>query len=424
MKGLTKRGGTWHLRRRRPARYASVEPRGTVWVSLHTDSESAARQKAEATWANLIEAWEALLAGDSGDAERRYAAAREIAARRGFGYLEMDRLAAAPAEERVARVEAVGGPHHDPDPVEGAALLGTVPVPQLTISAALEAYWTLARERTFGKSKDQLRRWRNPRMKAVRNFTDVAGDKPLDKITRDDLLDFRQAWLDRIEAGEATANSANKDVIHLSDVLKTVNSMKRLGLDLPLGGLSFKETDGRTRPPFSEDWIRDRLLAHGALDGLNAQARAILLGMVNTGIRPSEGAGLTGDTIRLDADVPHISIEPAGRQLKSAHARRKIPLLGVSLDAFRTFPDGFSRYRESNAGLSAAVNKYLRANGLLESPDHSMYSLRHSFEDRMLAHGIDDRVRRDLFGHRLDRERYGAGASLAHLRDLLGPLAI
>ena len=198
--------------------------------------------------------------------------------------------------------------------------------------------------------------------------------------------------------------------------------MKRLGLSLPLGELSFKEGEKQTRPPFSEDWIRARLLAPGALDGLNGQARALLLGMINTGYRPSEGAALTADTIRLDCHVPHISIEPEGRQLKSHYARRVIPLTGVSLEAFKLYPQGFPRYR-NRATLSAVVNKFLRANGLLETPRHSMYSLRHSFEDRMLAAGIDERIRRDLFGHRLDRERYGKGASLEHVAKLVARIA-
>ena len=144
--------------------------------------------------------------------------------------------------------------------------------------------------------------------------------------------------------------------------------------------------------------------------------------MVNTGYRPSEGAALTDQTISLDGDVPHIRIEPDGRQLKSQYARREIPLTGVSLEAFRSFPAGFPRYRD-NASLSATVNKYLRANGLLETPEHSFYSLRHSFEDRMLEAGIDERIRRDLFGHTLDRERYGKGASLARKAELLAGLA-
>jgi len=206
-------------------------------------------------------------------------------------------------------------------------------------------------------------------------------------------------------------------------VLRTVNKMKRLGLDLPLSDLSIREGEKKTRPAFSTAWIKETLLAPGALDGLNAEARAILLGMVNTGYRPSEGAALTAAQIRLDAEVPHISIEPIGRQLKSQYARRKIPLLGVSLDAIKAYPNGFPRYRDS-AALSATINKFLRENNLLETPAHSMYSLRHSFEDRMLAAGVDDRIRRDLFGHSLNRERYGHGASLEQARDLLAPIAL
>ena len=128
---------------------------------------------------------------------------------------------------------------------------------------------------------------------------------------------------------------------------------------------------------------------------------------------------LTANTIRLDHNVPHISIEPEGRQVKSKYARRMIPLLGVSLEALRAFPEGFPRYRESSASLSATVNKFMRENGLMESDNHTLYSLRHSFEDRMLAAGIDDRIRRDLFGHRLTRERYGDGASLEQKQQML-----
>jgi integrase len=202
-----------------------------------------------------------------------------------------------------------------------------------------------------------------------------------------------------------------------------VNRMKHLGLNLPLSDLSIKDGEKNARPPFSTEWIKERLLAPGALDGLNGEARAILLGMVNTGYRPSESAGLRAAQIRLDDEVPHISIEPVDRQLKNHNSKRKIPLLGVSLEAFRAFPDGFPRYRGSSASLSATVNKFLRTNGLLETNDHSMYSLRHSFEDRMLAAGIDERVRRDVFGHSLNSERYGHGAKLKLVRDLLAPIA-
>jgi hypothetical protein len=43
----------------------------------------------------------------------------------------------------------------------------------------------------------------------------------------------------------------------------------------------------------------------------------------------------------------------------------------------------------------------MRENGLRETPEHSVYSLRHSFEDRLLDRDVDERIRRDLMGHAL-----------------------
>jgi integrase len=419
--------GTLQLYKRVPNRYASVETRTFVWISLHTDSLSIAKTKESAAWEQMISAWEAKLAGDTTDAEQRFAAARDLAEARGFRYLRADQVARLPVEDLRDRFAAVPGFKNkadSPDVLEAAALLGSAQEPALTVSKALNLYWTLAKDKTLGKSEDQLRRWKNPRMKSVKNFVAVVGDKAIKDITGDDMLDFRNWWMERLEEEDLTPNSANKDLIHFGDVLKTVNKMKRLGLVLPLTDLAFKEADAKKRPPFSAEWITEKLMKPGAMDGLNPEARAILHLMVNTGCRPSELAALTAKTIRLNHNVPHISIEPDGRQVKSKYSMRTVPLLGVSLEAARAFPDGFPRYRESSASLSATVNKFLRENGLLESDNHSLYSLRHAFEDRMLAVGIDDRIRRDLFGHRLTRERYGDGATLEHKQTLLQAAAL
>ncbi|SOC14382.1 tyrosine-type recombinase/integrase [Rhodobacter maris] len=419
--------GTLHLYRRVPKRYASVEPREFIWVSLHTDSRAVAQTKEAATWEQMVAGWEAKLAGDTTDAAARFEAARDLAEARGFRYMRADQVAKLPLEELRDRFAEVGGFKDKPtapDMRDAAALLGAEPTPALSVSKALELYWNLAKDKTLGKSEDQLRRWKNPRIKAVKNFIAVIGDKAIHEISGDDMLDFRNWWMERLEEEELTPNSANKDLIHLGDILKTVNRMKRLGLVLPLTDLAFKEGDAKKRPPFSVKWIKEKLLAPGALDGLNPEARAILLAMVNTGCRPSELAALSSKTIKLNHNVPHISIEPEGRQVKTKHAKRIVPLLGVSLEALRAFPEGFPRYRESSASLSATINKFLRENGLMESEDHTLYSLRHSFEDRMLAAGIDDRIRRDLLGHRLSRERYGDGATLEHMQELLQATAL
>ena len=135
---------------------------------------------------------------------------------------------------------------------EAKAFLGGEKQPALRVSRCPELYWDLSRDKIKGKSEDQLRRWKNPRKKAVANFITVCGDKAITDITPDDMLDFRAWWMDKIEAEGLNNTSANKDFIHLGDVLKTINNMKRLSLILPLTGLAFKENDKKQRPAFSD----------------------------------------------------------------------------------------------------------------------------------------------------------------------------
>lgn len=418
------RGKIYQLYRRVPNRYQDVEPREHINLSLHTDSYSAASKKAQDIWDQMIAGWEARIAGNTADADRRLAAAMELAAVRGLAYLDVRRVAELPTEDLLRRIEAVQTHKGIPDRLEAAAILGGAPNSEITVSKALEIYWTLTKDKLIGKSPDQIRRWKNPRIKAIKNFISIIGDKAIQDISGDNMLDFRHWWVERIEKDGVTANSANKDLGHFGDVLKTVNKLKRLNLNLPLSDLNFKEGEAAKRPPFSKEWIQKKLLAPDAMSGLNEEARAILLAMINTGARPSELAALTPECIKLEATVPHISIEAVGRHLKSRNAKRIIPLLGVSLEALRGFPQGFPRYRGSPASLSATINSFLRDNKLMETEKHTLYGLRHSFEDRLLAAGIDERIRRDLFGHALNRERYGNGASLEHLRDVIQPVAL
>ncbi len=311
-----------------------------------------------------------------------------------------------PTQELLDRLDAISSPDGVPNITEASALLGIVGAPKMTLSQALEAFWEVSRDQILGKSPDQIRRWRNPLIKAVNNFISVVGDKAIDEIRRADMLRFRAWWVERIEKEGLSQNSANKDLIHLGKVLKNVNELKQLGLDLPLSGLSLKEKKHHTRPAFSRAWLQERILAPGALAGLNTQARAILLALINTGARPSEIANLKQGHICLGQSIPYIRITADGRQLKSDNAERVIPLAGCSLNALKEFPGGFPQYRDK-PGLSATLNKFLRANNLMETPDHVVYSIRHGFEDRLRRAGIDDRLRAELFGHAFHRERYG-----------------
>ncbi len=80
---IRKRGDTFHIAKRVPVRYATVEARSEIWISLKTDSEEIAQQKAARVWNDLVNAWEAKLAGDTADAEKAFEAARNLAQARG-----------------------------------------------------------------------------------------------------------------------------------------------------------------------------------------------------------------------------------------------------------------------------------------------------------------------------------------------------
>ncbi len=156
-------------------------------------------------------------------------------------------------------------------------------------------------------------------------------------------------------------------------------------------------------------------MAKGALDFLNEDARFIVYALIETGCRPSEIANLRKEHIILDADVPHLKIRPtADRKLKSKSASRDIPLLGVSLEAMKQRPNGFPRYRDKGSVLSQTLMKRFKANGLFESPDHRIYSIRHAFEKRMLKTDIDYGLRCILMGHHNTRPSYGDGVSLEY----------
>jgi len=395
---------------------------------MRTDSRSAAREKAEMFWDGQVAGWEAALAGKDGDAAKHFEAAQRIVKSKGFRYVFIEELSSAPIEDLLTRMEAIEVTHGRPNPQQAAALLGIVPKPSILLTEAMELYFGFMKshKKLRGKSADQLRKWRNPIIRAVNRFIELIGDLELSAITRDHMLEFRDYWERRIEEESAKEGTANKDFIHLSKVIKEINSKKRLGLPVNelLNDLSFSEGEQAPRPAFSDDFIRNTLLATSALSGLNAQARTIFLVMINTGARPSEIANLSSDRIVLTGDFPHIKIMPDGCQLKSSRAERDIPLAGVSLEAMREFPDGFPQYRESSSSLSATVNKFLRANDLVESDKHTMYSLRHALMNRMIVNKVDDRVRRDIMGHSVLGENYGDGGGFEFKAEVMSAFAI
>lgn len=411
---LKKRGQVYHLSKRVPKRYESVETRRVIDISLRTSSLTTAARKAEEAWNSLLQSWEYRLAGDNPSAEQRHNHAMQTAQRMGFDYVAVQDIPRLPLTEVLERVEASA------DVAVEDAVLGLAEAVSIRVSDCLEVFLECFPEAVHGKSPDQLRRYRNPRTKVIADFIDVVGDKAIDKISRADMLVFRTRLAEQVTKEAISAATANKNLTYFTSMLRGINKHKALGITLPIGDLSLKQGRAKQRGTFSRAWIKDRLLAEGALDGMGPEVRGIVRIMVNTGARPSEIAGIKVKHLRLDEAVPLMDIFPDGRTLKNDNSERSVPLAGVSLESARealhaaraagrkdndwVFPTYAGKDR-----LTDTVNKYLRENGLQEKSSTTFYSLRHSFEDRLIEAGVDERVRRDLFGHALNHERYGTG---------------
>lgn len=291
---------------------------------------------------------------------------------------------------------------------------------RLKFLRVFEEYLDLTPDLRVGMSDDQVRKWKNPKLKAINNFIAVVGDKNVREITRDDGLRLRQWWMDRTLDEEIKPGTANKDFTHLSKIFSTWCDLKHEKLENPFLRLRLAENDLQAnRPAFSRDWTQTKLLAPNAFGSTNEEAVLIFKMLINTGLRPSELVGAKLEHFMLDHEVPHIKIEEyrdgaVRRKLKTKWSARQVPLVGVSLEAAQRLVDigGVMNYYLKADKWSAIINKEMLEHKLKETDRHTAYSLRHSFEDNMLEAGVDHRLRVELMGHAYERPKYGEGGSL------------
>jgi len=368
-------------------------------------------------------------------AQRRYQAAQTRALARGFVYAPIEQLAGHASlyelVDRIRRVDAADAGRPSPaEKVEADALLGTVPPPPVTVSAAFEIYCSdIAASELIGKSETQIRAWKKTKRRGVQYLIDVVGDRNMRDIRRQDAQQYYNWWKDRVvpkSGREAlSTKTANRDVGNMrllySAWFRYIGEEDRPN---PFRNLAFKDRPSTDVPPFEVSWVRSRILAPGALSGLVGGADLILFTLIETGCRPGEIANLLEEDIHLKAGVPCISIRPKkDREMKTVSSIRDIPLVGVALEAMRLAPRGFLHYRDKPDLLSANLMTALKSRGLFPTPAHKVYSLRHSFEKRMQEAELDYGFRCMIMGHANSRSAYGDGGSMEYRRDQLMKIA-
>ena len=429
MRYLKLRGGWWQYYRRVPARFATLDQRTWVQVALKTKSADVAKARRDALERSDDLYWQSLMSGDLG--EHKLIAHEAACARArvmGFEYRGVRDLAEhSSLEEIVRRIEAVKG--RQPRTIE--AILGLAEEPRLSVRKTMELYLDeIGVGDTKGMSEKQIRKWREKKLAAADAFTAIVGERALLDITRADATRYHAHWLKRVmgsEGDSVSGNTANRSFGNMRKLFRDYSAYLGLENKNPFDGLSFPDRKSQQQvvPPFEVAFLRDRLLAPGAHDGLNREALGVLLTLIETGARPSEICNLSPGQIHLSAPVPYISIDfQKDRVIKTESSKRDIPLVGVALAVMKRFPNGFPRYKDREETLSATLMKHLRARDLLPTPEHRVYSLRHSFEKRMLEAGLDYEFRRAILGHSVDREKYGDDGAMYWRRDQLLKLTL
>ncbi len=211
--------------------------------------------------------------------------------------------------------------------------------------------------------------------------------------------------------------------MHLRKIIRFYLEQNDLKQDNPFNKISLQE-EKAARPAYSIQFLKEKWLRGTPFSSLNDESLHILYAIMDTGTGPKEICGLEPQDIHLDHEVPHIDIKPNKiRKLKTGHRGRQIPLIGQSLIAFKKYPHGFPSHNGPTGpdNFSANVNKYLKAHGLCETDEHGIYSLRHTFKDRMRKHKLPSELQNYLMGHKDGSigAHYGSGYPLNDILDYM-----
>ena len=427
---LRLRHDVWHYVRRVPKSVRHIDERVLIYRSLETDSRKVARQRRDICAAADDQRWSEITPSRFGtpapDAVMKDLQQRAQAF--GFTYMPVSEIVEKlNGEQIVQRVTALGpinGPLSPKQQRDADAILGLAETPKIKISQALELYLSeIALDEQTGKSPEQLKTYTKVKRRAVANFVKLNGDMDMVEIGRDEARNFYRFWADRVQPkGDQkplSGSSANRDLGNLRKLYRRY--FEHIGDENrqnPFRNLRFASPKLKQVQPFSDDWVRSKILAPDMFKGLNREATLLCFAMIETGCRPSELANIEPENIRLDDEIPHIRIRSSSkRALKSTASVREIPLVGVSLEAMKRASNGFPHYQDRGYLLSQTLLNGFKVRELLPTPNHRIYSFRHSFEKRMLEGGLDYGLRCTLMGHRNPRPEYGDGGSLTYRRD-------
>lgn len=286
-----------------------------------------------------------------------------------------------------------------------------------TLAEAVEVYFGEKGRTETERLVD--RRWQNRYQRALALFCEVLprGDQTrIDEVTRDDAKRFRDHLL--------KADYKNDTVKKYFGSLKAIFGQLFVVLEIdrhnPFANMdlrfSKKELAREKRSPLSAE---AEALVRSAIPMMNRDAQFIVRVMLAVGCRVDEACHLERADIVLNEEVPYVHIRPNERNgwdIKGTFARRVPVVDPEALELLREFPDGPPRYQHEggNGAASNYINVFLRKKGLRRDQKMSLYSARHTLQQKLLAVGAPDNVINEILGHSdgSAKEGYGDGLPL------------
>jgi integrase len=298
-------------------------------------------------------------------------------------------------------------------------------VPQVLMSNTLDIY-IRATGNTSASTKDKpiadLQRW-------ITRFISIAGDKPIDKITRKDVELFIET-----RTRDSKTGTVRRELGSLSSAWNHAARDTAVTVPNPFAHqIIFNEgLDKEKRNPFTQAQL---LQLYAACKQKDDDIRWLLALMIETGARVSEVAGLTLQDLVLDVPVPYMNItHHRWRRIKTDGSDRKVPLVGATLWAAKrihatavpnqkfAFPRYTNDLKCKSSSASAIMVAFIRSQKI----DHVTHELRHSIEDRLRNVGCPKEIRYAIDGHVAQDvgDTYGYGFGLKILKQWLDQIAL
>ena len=259
----------------------------------------------------------------------------------------------------------------------------------------------------------------NSVQRATRYLISSIGDKNLANYTRANANSFRDYLLKRELAG----SSITRILAIVKAIFNFANNEYGLSLKNHFRGLQYDRVAGvGSREPIPIDDIR--AIQKRCIE-IDDELRWLVVLISDTGMRLAEATGLLVEDIRLDSEVPFVSVQShPWRPLKTKGSKRDIPLIGKALWSAKRIKEmsaskfAFPRYNTSTFTstntASASLNKWLRSEGFGQ---HTMHSFRHSLRDRLRYVACPSEITDQIGGwsNKTVGQSYGNGYRLCDL---------